>query len=550
MLEGFLTDIAMSIILSGIMAIIMMSIKQPLIIGYIIAGVILGPGMGFGIVQNRENIELISEIGLIFLLFIIGLEINLKDMISSGKRILFLTLSQVIIGCLISFFSIKYFLNGSFTLLETIYLTFCINLTSTLIVVKILKDKFETQTLAAKLTIGILIFQDFFAIMFLAFQKDFLHPQYSLFLKSFFYTLLLLFISFNFSRYVFSKIIHSNSKSVEFVIILSVAYCFLVSTVANLLGLSKEMGALIAGISIANSPYSEEIVVRISSVRDFFVTLFFVSLGLKLPQISANTLFFSFIIMMIILISRFLSILPYYKIMKLGIRPLFITSLNLFPVSEFSLVITALGLGYSHISRDVVTLVLIAMILSSVISTYLINYNHRIYSLLAGVFKLDAMDEALSENEEKTDILILGYNRITHELVKNLKEKNPLMKILVADFNAGNSETIKMLGGKWIYADLSNYQSLSKLEKHDPSIIISPLSNIILKGTNTNQLLLNIKSIFPKSSLIFTADSDEEYEKLVNLGAKAINISKISSQKISREITYIARKLTNTQRTI
>ncbi|MCX7647991.1 MAG: cation:proton antiporter, partial [Elusimicrobiales bacterium] len=101
MLEGFLTDIAMSIILSGIMAIIMMSIKQPLIIGYIIAGVILGPGMGFGIVQNQENIELISEIGLIFLLFIIGLEINLKDMISSGKRILLLTLSQVIIGCLI-----------------------------------------------------------------------------------------------------------------------------------------------------------------------------------------------------------------------------------------------------------------------------------------------------------------------------------------------------------------------------------------------------------------------------------------------------------------
>ena len=541
MSHSFLTDIALSIIVSGITATLMRVLNQPLIIGYIIAGVILGPGIGFGFITNKENIELISEIGLIFLLFIIGLEINLKDMISSGKKILGITLSQVLIGCLISFFSIKFFINSNFTILEIIYLTFCVNLTSTLIVVKILKDKFETQTLAGKLTIGILIFQDFFAIMFLAFQKDFLNPQYSLFIKSFALTLLLLIISFNFSRFVLSKIIHHHSKNVEFVILTSIAYCFLVSTGANFLGVSKEMGALIAGISIANSPYSQELVVRISSIRDFFVTLFFVSLGLKLPPIDLNTVMISFTLMFIILISRFASILPYYRITGLGVRSLFITSLNLFPVSEFSLVITALGAGYLHISNRIVVIVLMTMILSSVLSTYLINYNHTIYSFFARLLKLDIIDEKMSETSEKADVLILGYSKTTYELIKNLKSKKPNSNIVVADFNVGNSKPIKDIGGKWTYADFSSYQSIMRLEKYEPSIIVSPLSNMILKGTDTRQLFLSVKSIFPKSSHIFISETEEEQEELSKLGAKVVNISKISSQRIAREINFINR---------
>jgi len=275
-----LTDIALSIIVSGFMAIIMNYLKQPLVIGYIISGIIIGPGMGFSIVKDPLSIEAISEIGLIFLLFIIGLEINLKDIIKSSKKILILSFSQVIGGSFLIFLILKNFFK-SFSLLEIIYLSFCLNLTSTLIVVKILKDKFETQTIAAKFTIGILIMQDLFAIIFLSFQKNFLNPQISLLLKSYFYTVGLLFVSYNFQRFILSKIIHSYSKSTELVILIAISYCFLVSTVADILGVSKDMGALIAGVSIANSPYTEEIVARISSIRDFFVTLFLFLLGLK-----------------------------------------------------------------------------------------------------------------------------------------------------------------------------------------------------------------------------------------------------------------------------
>ncbi len=539
MSHNLITDIALATIFSGIGAVLMRLFKQPLIIGYILAGIILGPGMGLGWIKSREEIELISEIGLIFLLFIIGLEINLKEMIFSGRNIIILGFSQSIIGFILMYFLFKSTFFSYFSPLELIYLAFCLNLTSTLIVVKILKDKFEVQTLSGKLTIGILIMQDFMAILFLAFQKDFLNPDYFLFLKSLFTTLLLLIFSYGFSRYILSGILHKNSGNIEFVIIIVIAYCFFVSGLASFLGVSKEMGALIAGISISASPYSEEVIVRISSIRDFFVTLFFVSLGLKLPSVAYNDFVWSYFIIIVIFLTRFLSIIPYYKALKLGVRPLFITSINLFPVSEFSLVISSIGIGYGHISEKIVVILILTMILSSIISTYLINYNHSIYSFFSKILKLNEIDEKISTSNQDVDILILGYNRITAELLKILKEKNPLLKVLVADFNAGNAKFISMVGGKWTYSDFSNYTSLLRLSKYNPSIIISPLSNITLKGIDNYTLLLNIKSIFPSIPSLFVVETEEEEEKLSKIGTKVVNISKISSKQFLREIRRI-----------
>ncbi|NLH39188.1 MAG: potassium transporter Kef [Elusimicrobia bacterium] len=540
--QGLLTDIAFSIIGCGIISLIMKLIKQPLIIGYVIAGIILGPAIGFGIITDEANIEIISEIGLIFLLFIIGLEINLRDMISNGKNIIVLAFSQVIIGSIVSFFCLKFLIPVNLSFIELVYITFCLNLTSTLIVVKILKDKFETQTIAAKLTIGILIFQDFFAIIFLAFQKNFLNPEYSLLLKSLVSSLLLLATSFAFSKYFLSKIIHKYSSSLEFVIILSIAYCFLISTLANVLGLSKEMGALIAGVSIANSPYSEELVVRISSIRDFFVTLFFVSLGLKLPVVGAEYLTVSMILIVIIVVSRFISILFYYKILKLGVRPLFITSLNLIPISEFGLVITSLGVKYSHIGENVEIIILITMIISSLLSTYIINYNHIIYSFFSKIFSLSNIDERFSSDDEKTDILVLGYNKLTAEIIKTIKEKFPSISVEVADFNALNSKELNVIGVKWTYVDLSNYESLKRLEGLKPSLVISMMSDLILKGINTYNLMLNATSIFPESVPVSVAETYEEEQRLKSIGVRVINIATASSSMLIKEVEKIIKK--------
>ncbi|MCX7905280.1 MAG: cation:proton antiporter [Elusimicrobiales bacterium] len=544
---SFLTDIAISIIISSLLALIMKFLKQPLIIGYISTGLILGPGIGLGIITNINNIELISEIGLIFLLFIIGTELKLKDMIEKGKDIIILSLSQTFVGFLIIFALIKNLNLFELSITEKLYLSFALNITSTLIVIKTLKDKFEIQTFAGKITIGILIFQDLVATLFLAFQKDFSNPKFYEIFKSISLTFLLLLFAFISSRYLFLKIISKNSNSIELVILLSIAYCFAISSLASLIGVSKEMGALIAGFSLGNSPYSQEIVIRITSIRDFFVTLFFVSLGLKLPHINNQLLLISFYIILIIIVSRFLSILIFYKILKIGIRPLFITSINLFPISEFSLVISSLGLSYKHISDFTSAIILITMIITSLISSYLINYSHQIYAFIARIIGIEKIDENFIKEKEiqessLTDVLILGFNTLTAEIVKSIKSKNPLIRITVADFNAANIKILEKLGANWIYVDLSNIQSIKRLEKLNPPFIVSPMTNMILKGIDVVNLYLNVKSIFPKSKIIFLSETEEEQDRLSEAGAKVINKSKILTQRFIREIFSYYKK--------
>ncbi len=547
-MESFLRDIAFSVIASAVVASIIKPLKQPLIIGYIIAGIIIGPQIGLGIIHAPQNIELISEIGLIFLLFIIGTELKLSDIIENGKNIIIVSISQIGLGFLIIYLITQKINPIGFSSLERFYLAFLLNLSSTLIVVKMLKDKFETQTFAGKITIGVLIFQDLVATLFLVFQKNFLNPNLMEFVRSVFSTLLLLSFSYLLSRYLFLKIISKNSTSVEFTLLISIAYCFFISSLASSIGVSKEMGALIAGFSIGNSPYSHQIVIKISSIRDFFVTLFFVSLGLKMPQINTNTVFLSMILIAIIIIVRiFTTVIPFF-ILKTGIRPLFITSLNLFPISEFSLVVCAVALENSQISNQLSTLILITMLISSILSGYLINYSHNIYSKLALLSGIEKIDEALSttkenpKDEELTDVLVLGFNAMAFELIRALKAKKPFIKIVVADFNAANSQTLMKLDVKWIYADLSNYSSIKNLEKLNPKFIFSTMTNIILKGTDTLTLFINIKSIFPKAKIVFITETDDEQLKLLEAGAKVINKSKIISQHFLREIIYTERK--------
>jgi hypothetical protein len=311
---------------------------------------------------------------------------------------------------------------------------------------------------------------------------------------------------------------------------------------ADILYVSKYMGALIAGVSIANSPYTEEIVARISSIRDFFVTLFFVSLGLKLPSISYNILLLSLFLLLVSAIVRFFTVVIYHRILETGIRPLFITAINLFPISEFSLVITSLGLKYMHILEDTVILVLITMIVSSIISPYLINYNNSIFMFFSRIFGFENKNDDFYTKSEQADVLILGYNMIAKEVILNLKKKMESLKIVVADFNAENKKVIKGFGGEWIYTDFSVYDSLKRLDKLKPRIIILPLIRVFLKGTTPEKLALSLKSIFPYSVIIFVCESDSDEEEFLRLGVKVVNISRLTSAKIVRDVVGLIKK--------
>ena len=341
-----LRDIALGIVFAALAAHVARLFRQPLLLGYIAGGVLLSPRLGFGLVSSEANIELISEIGLILLLFIIGLEIDLREVRRLGRSVLILGGSQFAINALLGlvfFAGLGYGVGGG--RFDLIYLAIVISLSSTLIVVKLLRDKFELKVLSGRLTLGVLVVQDIFAILFMAVQPNLADPGVLRIAQSIAGGAVLVGAAFVTSRYLLAPLFEVSASRPELVLISSVAWCFMVSGVAERLGLSREMGALIAGLAIAAFPYGADVISKVTGVRDFFVTLFFVALGMKIPLPSPEILGQALLIVAFVFASRVLAVVPVVWLLGDGLYAGMVTALNLAQISEFSLVILALGAG-------------------------------------------------------------------------------------------------------------------------------------------------------------------------------------------------------------
>src|SRR5215469_18453194 len=273
-----LTNIGLCVSAAAVLAILAHRLRQPPLLAYLIAGVLIGPEIGFGFISEKESIRTVAEIGLILLLFIIGLEMDLKKLLAAGKPVLVAGLLQfplcVAIG-LACYLPFEFRGSG----VGLLYLAVCLALSSTMIVVKLLYDKFELDTLPGRITLGVLVFQDVWAIVVLGVQPNLLDPQIFVLLESLIKGVVLVAVSLIISKVVLPRLFDSVAKVPELVLIGSLAWCFVVSAAADAAGLSREMGALIAGVSISTFPYNLDVVAKVVSIRDFFVTLFFVALG-------------------------------------------------------------------------------------------------------------------------------------------------------------------------------------------------------------------------------------------------------------------------------
>ena len=243
--------------------------------------------------------------------------------------------------------------------------------------VKLLYDKLELDTLPGRLTLGVLVIQDIYAIFILAFQPNFSSPHAGAVLHALLCTVLLLAAGFALSLWVLRPVFTAIAKAPEMVVAVSIGWCALVAGGAGALGLSMEMGALVAGLSISAFPYSLHVTAKTLPLRDFFLTLFFMSLGMKLTAPRLDMAGTVAVVVAFTIASRVLSVYPLLAFSGAGRRSAFITALNLSQISEFFLVIAALGVTYRHIARATVAVIIYAMAITAVISSYAIRYNHR-----------------------------------------------------------------------------------------------------------------------------------------------------------------------------
>jgi Kef-type K+ transport system membrane component KefB len=520
-----LRDIALGIVFAAAAAHVARVLRQPLILGYIAGGVLLGP-LGFGLITRNESVELISEIGLILLLFIIGLEVDLRELRRLGRSSLVLGIIQFGITALLGlpFFAwLGYATTGHFDLA---YLAVVTSFSSTLIVVKLLRDKFELKILSGRLTLGILIVQDMWAIVFMAVQPNLANPGVLPIAGSVAGGVLLVLMAFLISRQVLARLFEASARRPELVLLSSVAWCFVVSGIAERMGLSREMGALIAGLSISAFPYGADVISKITGVRDFFVTLFFVALGMKVAAPSTTVLGHAALITVFVFASRLIAVVPAVTLLGNSVLAGVITALNLAQISEFSLVILALGAGYGHVSAGASELVLSTMILTSLISPHVIVANDFLARLLLRPFRRRTAGPAgaavgARDGGPARDLILLGNYRIAQSILDLVEQRAAHLKprITVIDYHAIRGRQVLSRGFHWAYGDLAHPEALEHLGLEHATVIVTTISDTFLKGITTRRLVANLRRLAPKALIVMTGEEPADAEELLRSGA-------------------------------
>ena len=530
-MHGLLHDIGIAVISATALGLVALFLRQPIILGYLIAGALVGPGLGFGLVREAQSIDIISEIGLVLLLFVIGLEMRIGDLMSSGRQLLFAGIGQFPLCAALGvglFYLTGYSFSGGGNM-NGLYLALVCALSSTAIVVKLLYDKLELDTMAGRLTIGVLIVQDVYAILVLALQPNFANPQAWPILKALLAAALLLLAGFLISQTVLRRIFTSIAKSPELVVATSIGWCALVAGAAGAMGLSIEMGALVAGLAISAFPYSLHVTAKVLPLRDFFLTLFFLSLGMKITPPTWDLVVPVITVISLVVASRFLSVYPLLALAGAGRRTCFITSLNLAQLSEFALVIASLGVGLGHVKTDLIGVLIYAMSITAVLSSYAIRGSyglHRWFERGLEIIGFGTRNGELNEATTTDDhaVVLLGFHRTAYELVAQLEATRPdlMKKLLVVDYNTELLKDLKKRGVAVAFGDLASADTLHHLNLDRTRLIVSTIPDMLLKGTDNLKLAKTCTALAPDAHFVALADHAKHEQRLLEAGAGSV----------------------------
>jgi Kef-type K+ transport system membrane component KefB len=541
-----LTQIALAIVTATVFAFVAKMTRQPLILGYIAAGVVIGPTAGLGWIVTHD-IEPIAELGLILLLFMIGLEIDLKKLRTAGARLVTAGVTQFLIcvalGLAVAPLAGLSTGHGAFA---NVYFAVAMALSSTMIVVKLLYDKSELDTVPGRITLGILVFQDLWAILLLVLQPDLQNPAPLGLFASLAKGVAIVVFAMSVGRWILPVLFRSIAKLPELMILGALGWCFLVTLLAGRLGLSKEMGALIAGVALSTFPYNLNVIAKVISLRDFFITLFFVTLGAQIPRPSRDVLAAAALASTFLVLSRVISITPVLYLLKSGTRVSLIPAINLAQVSEFSLVICTLGVGLGHIDAHVLSIVVLTLVITAVAGTYAILYNYEIYSLLEPVLRwLGLRDVAETPAETPAPgrpIVFLGFFRNASSLLHELLALEPALaeRISVVDFNPEVKRELDRRGILAIYGDISHADTLHHANIHDARVLVSTIPDSILRGTTNAQLIRLGARLAPRARTIVTAETFTAIGSLYAEGAAFVYSPRLMNARDLAQIVIAA----------
>ena len=489
-------------------------LKQPLIIGYIIAGIIVGP-IFLNLLRDSELIRAFSEIGIALLLFIVGLHLSPKVIKDFGKVSLVTGLGQIIFTSLIGF-AIAIFLG--FSWIASIYIAIALTFSSTIIIMKLLSDKDALEKLYGKISIGFLLVQDIVAIIILiavsSFMKGF--SAGNLLFSTLLWGILIFVLLIPFSYFILPKLGGFFAKSQEFLFLFALAWGLGLASLFFYIGFSIEIGALLAGIMLSMSPYSYEVSSKLKPLRDFFIISFFLILGSQMIIGEISTFLVPAILFsLFILVGNPLIVMALMGLLGYSKRTGFMAGLTVAQISEFSLILIALGVKVGHLSNEILSFVTLIGLVTIAGSTYMIIYSDKIYPFISrylSIFeKKKVRDKELIERNFK--YVLLGYNRVGFSILKTFSKFT--RNYVVVDFNPDIIEKLRKKKIKCIYGDVEDSELLQELRIEKAEMIVSTIPE-----KEANLLLLNrMREINKTAVIIVTARQINEAFEFYNAGA-------------------------------
>ncbi len=537
MVSELIVDIGIIILFAGFLALITKFLRQPIILGYVLAGLLIGPLM-FGFIKNTDLITQLAELGIAFLLFIVGLELDLHKFKQLGWVVAITGVLQVVLVTIVAAYFAGFWLSGT----EALYVGLIVAFSSTMIVVKLIDDKRELQTLHGKIILGILLVQDILVVLALSLLQSLESASLPAFV-SLAKGIILIIVCYAVGRYIFSYLLRASASTPELLLVVAMAITFIYSALAYYLGFSIVIGAFIAGIALASSPYSNEIVGRVLSLKDFFLVIFFVSLGMQITTLSLNSISNLLVLtLFLVLIIKPLIIFALLKLFKQSNRTSFSSSIALAQISEFSLVLAAAGVVLGHLNNEVFSLVVILGAVTMTLTSYLIKYDRNLYiavhPLIKGIESTPKhFDIEKLENPMKDHIIVIGAHRMASKIIDTLKDKK--RNFVVLDFNPERVKELNRRGVNCVYGDYGNIYVLESLNIDDAKFVISTVPNF----HENVRLIKIIKNSHKKINTIITAHNVFDALMLYREGADFVIFPEyLAGQKIADYLTHLNSK--------
>lgn len=527
-------QLALLLVVAAIFGVISTVFRQPLLVGYIFAGFLLSV---LNIVPDSAQLESFSQIGVTLLLFLLGLEMNIKELPSIGKPAVMAGVGQIIftfIGGFVLCMALGY------DVVTSSYVSIALTFSSTIIIVKLLSEKRDLQSLYGRISIGLLLVQDFVAVLILIFLSSMGRGDFGF--SSFVWVLLKIISLSVFFWYISKNIIPKIvdryiSKNPELIYVFSIAWAIGVSSViANYFGFTLEIGGFLAGLALSNTAEHLQISARAKPLRDFFLTIFFVHLGTKLGitgeflRILVPGILLSFFVLVAnpVIVMFIMGKMGYKK------RTAFYASLSTAQISEFSLIIMAMGSSLGHFDNYFVSLVTLVGVVTMTISTYMVLNSQALYKYLSNwlsIFESDKPREnAFIVNvQAKNHIILIGCDRSGSKIIDFLKRKN--LNFVVVDFNPNVFSKLTAEKTPVIFGDIDDpeIQNASGIEYS--RLLISTTSDLV----GNLSILESLKKLNRKAESIFVAQTRGEGLKLYEAGATLVIIPELSAGELIKQ---------------